>query len=160
MNERFSDDLVLEPKRAPTEGVVIVGFTGTRRGMTQVQRARLAVILDNPRAGITAFHHGDCIGADAEAHALIGDHSSILRVIHPCTLAAMRAHCAGENVETRPPRRPLDRNHDIVRECAWLIACPRESSEVRRSGTWATIRFARKLQRRTTIIYPDGAVGT
>ena len=43
-----------------------------------------------------------------------------------------------------PPKPPLDRNRDIVtfgRDL--LIAAPLQDFEVLRSGTWATVRFAK-----------------
>ena len=41
------------------------GFTGTQHGMTDAQKATLRDFL---AAGSGEFHHGDCIGADSEAH--------------------------------------------------------------------------------------------
>jgi arginase family enzyme len=49
----------------------------------------------------------------------------------------------------------LERNEDIVRDTDFLIACP-EGSEVMRSGTWATVRYARKKGRTIVVFWPDG----
>ena len=60
--------------------------------------------------------------------------------------------------DIRTPRPYLSRNKDIVRETDMLIATPAEAEEQRRSGTWSTIRFARKLGKPVFVIWPDGTV--
>lgn len=65
-----------------------------------------------------------------------------------------RAFCKGA-VVTYKPEPYLDRNHYMVDRCNLLIACP-EGIEALRSGTWATVRYARKRPRNHLIIYPDG----
>src|SRR5689334_75878 len=45
-----------------------IGFTGTRHGMTPAQERTLHGMLA-ARQG-APLHHGDCIGADAQAHEL------------------------------------------------------------------------------------------
>jgi len=48
---------------------------------------------------------------------------------------------------------------DFVNECDVLIAAPGEFVERKRgSGTWGTVRYARKLGRPLVIIWPDGVV--
>ena len=42
-------------------------------------------------------------------------------------------------------------------ETDMLVACPKGPEEVR-SGTWSTVRFARKRGKRIVIIMPDGTV--
>lgn len=39
-----------------------LGFTGTRRGMTDAQKTRVA----QESAPFAEVHHGDCVGADAD----------------------------------------------------------------------------------------------
>lgn len=39
-----------------------------------------------------------------------------------------------------------------------MIATPSSKEEELRSGTWSTVRYARKLRRPVTLIYPDGSV--
>ncbi len=41
-------------------------------------------------------------------------------------------------------RESLDRNLRLVAECDVLVAAPLTDAEVRRSGTWATVRYARR----------------
>ena len=52
------------------------------------------------------------------------------------------------------PRDYLDRNKDIVNNCDLLIAAPKENTEVLRSGTWSTVRYAKQLGVTVVIIEP------
>ena len=64
-----------------------IGFTGTQQGMTLRQKQQLNEILrDLYDKGNRWFHHGDCIGADAEAHDIataIGYHILVHPPINP-----------------------------------------------------------------------------
>ena len=55
-----------------------------------------------------------------------------------------------------PELPPLVRNHKIVGAVHLLIATPKTDKEELRSGTWATIRYAKKVRLSTCIVYPDG----
>ena len=39
-----------------------------------------------------------------------------------------------------------------------LVAAPKEDEEVVRSGTWATVRYARKAGRVVLVVRPDGTI--
>ncbi len=52
----------------------------------------------------------------------------------------------------------LARNRDIVNAADVLIAGPGGMEEIMRSGTWATVRYARKKQKPVIIVYPNGEV--
>ena len=99
--------------------------------------------------------HGDCVGADAEVHALAIELGLDIH-IYPCNLNQYRAYCSGA-VYTAKSKAPLIRNHDIVDSVNLIIATP-SGSEKLRSGTWATIRYAKKQKCKLIIIAPDGAV--
>jgi hypothetical protein len=58
-----------------------VGFTGTSCGMTEFQREAVAAALREV-GDVGEAHHGDCLGADAEFHALCGELGTPV-VIHP-----------------------------------------------------------------------------
>lgn len=134
--------------------VCYVGFTGTQRGMTSHQKKEVRRILQdlNPERA----HHGDCVGADADFHAIC-DAMRIAVVLHPPTDPKKRAFCEGSS-HVRLPRPYLDRNHDIVRMTGCLIATPGERDEQLRSGTWATVWHARKCNRQIYLIFPNGDV--
>lgn len=130
-----------------------VGFTGTQQGMSPRQiyhfRHFLSTLYDPERY----FHHGDCIGADVQA-AAIAHYTGWQVVCHPPLNESKRGFFR-YNHEIREPKAYLERNHDIVDECTKLIATPKESQEILRSGTWATIRYAKKTHKDLTIIQPE-----
>jgi hypothetical protein len=134
--------------------MISFGFTGTRQGMTAEQKSALRNLLDG---GTGEFHHGDCIGADSEAHD-IADECGYGIILHPPTNYSERAWREVPRHMMRPERPYLDRNRNIVRETASLIAAPAEPEEQLRSGTWSTVRFARKQGKPVFLILPDGTV--
>ena len=77
-------------------------------------------------------------------------------VIHPASLPDQRAFKSA--LDIRQPKPPLVRNKVIVRETALLVAAPADAMEQHRSGTWSTVRFARKLGRAICVIRPDGTL--
>lgn len=134
---------------------LIAGFTGTRTGLTSFQRQVLLDFL--AQAVPSVLHHGDCLGADAEAHYLARV-LDILKVIHPPAEEKYRAWSRpGLYDVVLPSQGYIARNHAIVDASDYLIACPK-GPEVTRSGTWATVRYARHTGKTTYILYPDGRV--
>lgn len=131
----------------------IMGFTGTQQGMTKPQYQMFFNIYRE--LSPDEFHHGDDIGSDREAQAIAGVHGSRI-IIHPPEDSSRRAFCKGD--EIRPPKPYLERNEDIVADVEYVIATPRQFVEVRRSGTWATVRYTRKANKEIFIIYPDGSI--
>jgi len=149
-----------------------VGFTGTKEGMTIAQLTRFtdvifvlamaSVVTSEKRYGhYLAFHHGDCVGADAEAHDIVHRTTNAYIYIHPPTNDAYQAHKIGNF--NHPPKPYLERNHDIVDESNILIATPGQMQEKLRSGTWATIRYAKyakKVMIPIIFIWPNGTVNS
>ncbi len=129
-----------------------VGITGTQNGATQQQLTELrrALIV----MGATEIHHGDCIGADDQAHS-VAQFLGLRVVIHPPSVDTKRAWNHGD--ESREPKPYLVRNHDIVDETECLIALPKEAFEPKQQrggGTWATVRYARSLDRSVLVLTP------
>lgn len=134
------------------------GFTGTGQGMTKPQREALLYNMDIHALGWTlpiVGHHGDDDGADAEFHNLCRDLGWRV-VLHPPSNPRRRAFCEAD--ETRPAKAYLLRNDDIVAESQFMFAAPLTMVEELRSGTWATIRRARKAGRPLIIVWCDGSV--
>lgn len=129
------------------------GFTGTRHSITAIQRGHLLNVLTdaNPRE----VHYGDCTGADYECFMFCCA-LRIWKISHPGNDETRRMFTLADDV--RDPKDNLERNIDIVKESDYLIACPREMNEIRRSGTWMTVRYARAVSRTVVLIYPDGNV--
>jgi hypothetical protein len=157
-NEMGHDELWLRSCADGVEDMITrVGFTGTRRGMTGEQKIHFAWVLSAYEAegGIQEFHHGDCVGADSEAHDIVSEVLPNARIyIHPPLDSRYRANRQGYVV--RNPLHYLDRNRNIVDASDVLIATPGEETEQLRSGTWSTVRYARKQGKRVFVIYPSG----
>lgn len=129
-----------------------IGFTGTQQGMDKLQSFALSLLLHDWTLP-SEFHQGDCIGADVHA-AVIARGIGFKIIGHPPLIQTKRAFYPAD--EEREPRDYLTRNHNIVLETQEMIATPFQAEEKLRSGTWATIRFAKKLKRKVTIILPNG----
>jgi hypothetical protein len=141
---------------------VIVGFTGSQRGMSRAQNEKFQQLISGIRP--IEFHHGDCVGADATAHDLV-QWLARATIIHPPLDGKKRAFkspmgWSGLQGKVLPPKEYLERNRDIVDACDLLIATPTNYSDRTspRSGTWYTIRYAIKWNKPVWIIYPGGNV--
>jgi len=140
---------------------MILGFTGTRAGMTNKQYVRVHDLYCKLLPEIAV--HGGCSGADKHFDELMEK--------------MFRHHGAPVEIHVRPGygtvttyydldphvvmsrKNYLDRNKDIVAEACVVIACPSGCVEMPRgSGTWATIRYTRTAKKPLYIVYPDGRV--
>jgi hypothetical protein len=130
----------------------MIGFTGTREGLAMDQRAALAAALASYHG---SFHYGDCIGADKQAHE-IAKSCGYSITIHAPIKSNLRAWCKGD-VEM-PPRDYIARNRAIVDATQRLIVAPAGMAEELRSGTWSTVRYAKKVGKPVSIVFPDGSV--
>src|SRR5574338_414577 len=133
---------------------MIIGFTGTREGMTVAQKESLRNILAQLLPIDLEFHHGGCVGADEEAHLILLELFAGSAVVHPGLNRAGKVAARGQYPKAEKILEPkffLDRNKDIVDASQWLIAVPATYHESVRSGTWSTVRYARKEDKPVTI---------
>jgi len=99
------------------------------------------------------FHHGDCVVADETICNLVK--STLFIVCHPPINSSKRAFC---EADVMLPEKPyLERNRNIVDAVEILIAFP-DGPERIRSGTWSTIRYARKTNVPDILFWPDGTI--
>jgi hypothetical protein len=150
-------DTGVADRRSPTP--LILAFTGTRKGMTPEQLETLEEVLG---AFPLTILHGGAFGADTQFHSWLvaNRYLSIGQIeIYPASEVSRRNWTREPStVLVHPAQAPLVRNQVMVSRCTWLLAAPQEANEKRRSGTWATIRYARAAQKPITIICPDGSL--
>lgn len=140
--------------------LIRLGFTGTQVGMNARQKslltAHLQSFIDESFTHLE-IHHGDCVGADAEFHKLATSfwpEGKVRVVIHPPSDPRKRAFCAFRKQREETPLPYLERNHAIVDDSDRMTASPKGTSEELRSGTWATIRYARKQEKAIFMLWP------
>jgi len=140
---------------------MIIGFTGTREGMTSKQYQTVVRLLGELKPDTVV--HGDCYGSDTDFHkicmkikgGILGNNPPSI-VIRPSNLST-RAHNDGADI-IHPEKAPLNRDLDIAQNCDKLIATPRQDTEVLRSGTWTTIRYARRFGKVIYIVKTNGEI--
>lgn len=121
-----------------------VGFSGTRDGMTDDQRRELLHWLSCNKP--IEAHHGCCVGADDEFHRLMM-WARVPIILHPpknakLTVVQHFMDVPGDHV--CPDLPYLDRNKAIADAVDWMVFAPKTEVEVKRSGTWATIRYFKR----------------
>jgi len=137
--------------------MIHIGFTGTRRGMTEAQRVRVYELLWYK----TYYaHHGDCVGADAEFDAIVKGCAGLRGIFYHPSNALTRAHCVPRYPHdvVYAAKPPLERDRDIVAQSDVMIATPKETSMVLRSGTWTTVRYALAARKPICIVMPNGGL--
>jgi hypothetical protein len=135
-----------------------VGFTGTRKGMTDAQKDAVEKLMEGSylTSGDWEFHHGDCVGADADAHDIARGCGAYI-VVHPGPNDSQRAGCKADE-ECRRGVSFFARNRDIVNDTDLIIATPRLMQLEEQGGTSYTVRYARKVGKTVYIVWPDGSV--
>lgn len=136
-----------------------IGFTGTQRGMTSEQAAvfsRLLAEYATPEIHHPEeirFNHGNCIGADEQA-AMIAGNMGMWLVAYPGDNPSKQSTITSHHEYA--PENNLKRNLQIIEDSDVIFACPGEPNEVLRSGTWMTVRHARKAGKMLIVIMPGG----
>ena len=141
---------------------MIIGFTGTRIGMTPIQWQAVRDLVKD--WAINEAHHGLCEGADEEMHWLLRGLSYGPRIdihghppIRQGHIASKRTWSDCNVINT--PKEFNVRDKDIVLASSRMIATP-FCPEITASGTWTTVRFARKKNKPIWIVMPEGEIIT
>jgi hypothetical protein len=137
-----------------------VGFTGTaRHPLPPAQLGSLLKVMmlirTNSPGQVVEWHHGGAKHADAASH-ILARALGFRTVVHPGPTSDPRDFPGADVV--LPRRENLDRNGDIARTTEELIATPAQQKEIRRAGTWSTVRRARPAGGNITLVLPDGTV--
>lgn len=139
--------------------MIKLGFTGTQLGMTNMQAQtvfdEMMLYGQEPDEAITEAHHGMCVGADREFHELL-DYLPKSIVVHghpPLNTSKMAKGLICDVMHL--PLEYLARNRAIVDAANVLFAAPKGEEELR-SGTWSTVRYARRKGLHIRIVMPDG----
>lgn len=131
--------------------IVKIGFSGSRQGMSATQKDILFNLLKD-KAG--EFHHGNCIGADSEAHDMATVLNYKVCIHDPLNQGS---NWAGKRGALHYPPMPYKvRNKNIVEKTAVLFACPLAFDG--KGGTWNAIEWAKRLKRQFYIILPNGDI--
>ena len=133
---------------------MIIGFTGTRKGMAERQSDQFAFMLGcffvGPQIRAQAknvLHQGGAYGADKQAR-IIARQMGFEIEWHPCPGVSLK-----DVIEDEPLAKfekwhevfpPLHRNRNLVAAVDVLVAAPFTNKEELRAGTWATVRYARE----------------
>lgn len=130
---------------------MIIGFTGTRLGMSRRQKEGVIAFLDGCKE-IKKVLHGGCLGSDMEFHKICLPHVTEVFPGHPKGDPEDTSMWGDFHDATliHEPRPYFERNRAIVDNCDVLLATPH--SNVKRGGTWYTINYAKK-QDITIIIF-------
>jgi hypothetical protein len=133
-----------------------VGFTGTQKGWTLRQRdATIDVLLKLRASGFLWMHNGDCIGADKLAYFIwINSGGKVFGHVPDND----DKRFFGIYNEEADPKPYLERNKEIVQASDIVVGTPGERTEVTRSGTWATLRYCKKIGRPRILVFPSGEV--
>jgi hypothetical protein len=132
-----------------------LGITGTRKGLTEKQFNIIKKLIKQDGNLLTHFHHGDCMGVDVQVAMLFEEYQPEVWIISHPSNGPTRAH--GPCDEVMRPKDYLVRDQDNVNASDYFWAAP-DGIERVRSGTWATVRMARKKGIPIVIVMPDGEI--
>lgn len=142
---------------------MIIGFTGTRKGMTEQQKSQVRDLLSV--FVVSEAHHGGCKGADSDFHWAVRDvcGEELPVTIYPSNFGAsakmdLSSAELEENTSLKGEKDPWERNKDIIDPCDVIFATPAQPFEEPRGGTWHAVRYSRKTGKKIIVIWPDGSV--
>ena len=128
-----------------------IGITGTREGMNAHQYVMVLRYLKDYYCDGAEFHHGDCVGVDAEV-ATMAKELGYKIIGHPGpSLDGLRAFV--ECDESREPASHFKRNRTIVDACDQLMVVPLQDEWQPKGGTWYTNDYAVKRNKPLTVFW-------
>ena len=139
---------------------MIIAFTGPRTGMSTRQQDSFTEIITT-YAGYhfttsqnLLFFHGGCNGSDIEARDIALACKEYQKIDIECFPGDKDQYenNIGFDQEVHDQMPYLWRNKNMVNACNILIATPQSLVEELRSGTWSTIRYARKIKKPCLIL--------
>ena len=131
-----------------------IGFSGHRTGMSNEQQDMLYFLLLSFRdakpmsSSVVEFFHGDCVGADEQAHG-IANYLGYRITTFPPQNPSLRAFCEAD--EVLPAKPYLERNRNIVDASDVLLAAINFPASGR-SGSWYTYRYAYDQKKRAWLL--------
>lgn len=143
-----------------------IAVTATRRGLTSPQREcaklNLAFHLDQS----IVLRHGMCSGGDTELHHIarelgVKPENGHWIEGHPGhSRNGLSSHFVQTDVDLQHESLEyLARDDVMVDRCDVLWGFPGTVKPIQRgSGTWYTIRYARRIRKPLLIIYPNGSM--
>jgi hypothetical protein len=142
-----------------------IGFTGTRKGMSDRQKEALKQLLYHISLveDEHIFIHGGCHGADQEADNIVLEfrysEAPFRIIVHPGDDSQykkwIKRDNEEENREVLNPKPYLVRNKEIVNSSEILLVAPLSIVErLTGSGTWMTRRYALKVEKPVIILDP------
>lgn len=138
---------------------MIIGVTGTRNGMNEIQKNNVTEFLRKSREELElemfTLRHGDCVGVDNEV-AKISHDLGYITFSHPPVDDTLRAF--HESDFSASPKSHFSRNRDIVDNSDLLIVVPMDNEHKLRGGTWYTYDYAVKKNVPVRVFYPDGRI--
>ncbi len=146
----FRDELV----GRPDFGCAKIGFTGSREGPTREQKTVWGNLA--PWLKGIEMHNGCADGADAYVMGNLPIPASLVAWPANREGDARAKALLGVTIVIMGIMPPLERNRFIVDSSHGMVAMPITVEEVQRSGTWATIRHARRTKKPVLVIRPDG----
>lgn len=121
---------------------MIIGFTGTRSGMTNFQKeiVKEELLKKKPECVI----HGGCIGADEDFHKIAKELGIKITVYpgHSAVDGDTSFHFDYSDAdEIFPSESYFKRNRRIVDDSDFMLATP--YSQEQKGGTWYTIKYSK-----------------
>jgi len=124
--------------------------------MTSYQKEGIREWIEAYRDRIYLAVHGACVGSDDEFHHIVREicGSDVRIWEYPSDIFRLVVTHKDSN-HTAPISSGLERNKDIV-DTGYhiLLAAPQEMEEELRSGTWATVRYARTEEVPVKVFWP------